>query len=338
MSLTETLATVLDHDGDLPATIARLQALLPGLSDPASPEELIALLRILHAVGRRDLPLGRLFEGHVDALQIISRYAGEGTRQAALENARGGASFGVWNAELVGEPLRLERGRLNGGKSFASGAGLLSHALVAADSAEGRQLILIDLERAPPQIDRGWWNTVGMRRSQTHIVRWADVAIEEGDLIGKPGDYVREPWFSGGALRFVAVQAGGIAALFDHVRDHLVKAGRASDPHQAARLADLFNLAELSGAAVRGAARRWFREGDALRLSRVAAARIQVADLGERALAVAQQAVGVQGLFESHPLSAAITDLMVYLRQPAPDAQRMLVARAAAEGLLVPGL
>ena len=338
MSLAETLAAVLDHDGDLPATIARLQALLPGLSDPASPEELIALLRILHAVGRRDLPLGRLFEGHVDALQIVSRYAGEATAQAALENARRGGTFGVWNAELVGEPLRLERGRLSGGKSFASGAGLLSHALVAADSSEGRQLILIDLGRAPPEIDRNWWKTVGMQRSQTHVVRWADVPIDEADLVGRPDDYVREPWFSGGALRFVAVQAGGIAALFDQVRDHLVKAGRAGDPLQAARLADLFNIAELAGAAVRGAARRWFRETDALRLARVAAARVQIGDLGERALGVAQQAVGVQGLFEAHPLAAAVTDLMVYLRQPAPDAQRLRVGQAVAEKLLVPGL
>jgi len=338
MSLAERVNLALGVDCDLPTSISRLQALLPGLADPADPDELTALLRILYAVGRRDLPLGRLFEGHVDAMQIVLRYAGAATAQAALEKAESGGTFGVWNAELVGEPLRLERGRLSGGKSYASGAGLLSHALVTADSAEGRQLILIDLGRAPPQIDRGWWKTVGMRRSETHIVRWWDVPIGEIDLVGKPSDYVREPWFSGGALRFVAVQAGGIAALSDHVRDHLVNAGRAGDPHQAVRLTDLFNLAELAGAAVRGAARGWFHETEALRLARVAAARVQVADLGERALVVAQQAVGVQGLFEAHPLAAAMTDLMVYLRQPAPDAQRMRVGQAVAAKLLVPGL
>lgn len=53
---------------------------------------------------------------------------------------------------------------------------------------------------------------------------------------------------------------------------------------------------------------------------------------GERALAVAQDAVELQGLFLAHPLSARLADLMVYLRQPAPDAQRLKVARAVADG------
>jgi hypothetical protein len=43
-------------------------------------------------------------------------------------------------------------------------------------------------------------------------------------------------------------------------------------------------------------------------------------------------------MFVAHPLSAAMTDLMVYLRQPAPDAQRMRVGKAVVDAVLVPGL
>lgn len=306
--------------------------------DPAAAEAYVALLAVLYEIGRRDLPLGRLLEGHVDAVQIALRY-GEETQRAALRAAIAeGAALGVWNAGLPGEPLVLDEGRLSGGKSYASGAGVLSHALVTADTPTGPQLLLLDLARTAPAIDRGWWRMTGMQRSETHRVRWTDAPVAPADLIGAQGVYTTEPWFGGGALRFVAVQAGGIAGLFDRVRDHLVGAGRADDPFQAGRLTELFGLADGAAAVVRRTARLWFADEGEARLARVAAARVQVADAAERALAVAQAAVGLPGHFLDHPLSAQLTDLQVYLRQPAPDAQRLRVARAAAAGLLVPGL
>ncbi|WP_198354952.1 acyl-CoA dehydrogenase [Sphingomonas sp. MA1305] len=313
--------------------IAVRAALLPDLGDPGQPSALLHLLRLLYETGRVDLPLGRLLEGHVDAMQIVQRYGTPSQRAQAAATVAGGGAFGVWNADLAGEPLRLIGNRLCGGKSFASGAGLLSHALVTADGGDGRQLILIDLARTTPAVDRTFWQVAGMQRSETHVVRWYDACVTADDLIGTPGDYVREPWFSGGALRFVAVQAGGIAALLDHTRAHLVAAGRADDPHQKGRLAALYELAETAAGAIRTAAAGWF--GDpAARLPLVAAARAAMYAAGGQAIELAEQAVGVQSLFVDHPLAAVITDLSVYLRQPSPDAQRMQVGAAVAAGTL----
>lgn len=319
--------------------IAALTADRPTLADPVDPPALLALLRCLYAVGRRDIPLGRLFEGHVDALQIVTRY-GDGAQAAAVTaDARAGHAFGVWNADLPGEPLRLDGDRLYGGKAFASGAGVLTHALVSVDGAGrdggGRQLILIDLARTPPAIDESWWRTIGMQRSRTHLARWDGQSIAPGDLIGRPGDYVREPWFSGGALRFAAVQAGGVAALVDHAATHLVATDRAADPHQAGRLAELYALAQGAANALRLAGEGWFDVGGA---ALVSAARAAVYAAANRALIVAQEAVGLQGMFVDHPLSTTLTDLAVYIRQPGPDAQRMKVGAAVAAGLLVPTL
>ena len=315
---------------------SRLQALAgdhAAAGDPQDAESLLRLLRMLYRVGREDLPLGRLFEGHVDALQIISRYGTAAQIGAIPANA----TLGVWNADLAGEALRLADDMLNGGKSFASGAGILSHALVTVDGDGGRQLVLLDLASAGPTVDRSFWRVAGMQRSETHVVRWRDVPVASDALVGLPGDYIREPWFSGGALRFVAVQAGGIARLVDEVRDHLVAMERATDPHQAGRLARLFGLAEASAAAVRRAAEGWFAEEPA-RLSLVAAARAATYAAGGEALSVAQEAVGVSALFLDHPLATTITDLSMYLRQPGPDAQRMQVGGAVASGVLRPML
>lgn len=322
---------------DLTAEMVARTACLASLGDPSDEGSLLALLRLLYETGRVDLPLGRLFEGHVDALQIVSRYGTEAQGAAVRRAVTGGATLGVWNADLAGEPLRLEQWRLSGGKSFASGAGILSHALVTVDGDGGRQLVLLALDRTSPAIDRGFWNVVGMQRSATHIVRWHDAPVESHDMIGVPEDYVREPWFSGGALRFAAVQAGGVAALCDRTRDHLVANHRADDPHQAGRLTMLYGLAEAAAGAVRTAAAGWFEQEQA-RLPLVAAARAAVYEAGGRAIGVAEEAVGAQALFVDHPLAATLTDLSMYLRQPGPDAQRMQVGAAVAAGVLRPAL
>lgn len=314
------------------STLAALHELLPVRGDPETPDQLLALLRMLYRIARRDLPLARLFEGHIDARQIVERYA---SSKVTREVEATGGVFGVWNAALPGEPLRSGEEGLSGGKSFASGAGVLDFALAGADTAEGNRLVLIDLATSAPAIDRDWWKVVGMQRSETHVVRWNDAPAMSFRLIGEPGDYAREPFFSGGALRFVACHAGGVVALFDHVRDHLVATDRASDPHQAGRLAELYVAAASAAETVRTAAEQWHTPAF---VEYVAAARVTVGACAERAIMVAQAAIGVSGLFVDHPLSAALTDLMVYLRQPMPDAQRMRVGKAAADGILVPGL
>ncbi len=329
-----------ERNGDdlaMRAQLRELSGCLEGFGDSGDRDSTLTLLRLLYETGRRDLPLGRLFEGHVDALQIVTRYADPAVAREVVVKAQRGATFGVWNADLPGEPLRRDGNAVTGGKSFASGAGILSHALVTIDAPGGLQLLLVDLEAAPPAIDRDWWRVIGMERSRTHIVRWSAPPLEAFVTIGQQGDYVREPWFSGGALRFVAVQAGGIAALCDHVRDHLVATGRAAEPHQRGRLAALFDLADGAANVVRVAACAWFDDA-AARLPRVAAARAHVSAAADAALTIAQQAVGLAGMFDAHPLSAALTNLMVYLRQPAPDAQRMAVGAAVADRRLVPGL
>ncbi|MBD8677412.1 acyl-CoA dehydrogenase [Sphingomonas sp. CFBP 13720] len=308
------------------------------VADPVDSFEWLTLLRTLYATGRRDLPLGRLLEGHVDAVQIVQRYGSDVQVAALLAALAGGATLGVWNAGLPGAGLRMEDRRLTGGKSHASGAGTLSHALATTDTPDGPQLLLLDLARVPPTIDRDWWKTTGMQRSETHLVRWQDAPLRENDPIGRPGDYPREPFFSGGALRFVAVHAGGVAALCDRTCDHLVATDRAGDPFQSVRLAELFALADTAAAAVRHVASRWFEEDGEARLARVAAARLTVTAAAERAIVVAREAVGLAGMFVGHPLAATIADLSVYLRQPAPDAQRLRVGGAVAARLLSPAL
>ena len=76
-------------------------------------------------VGVTDIPLGRLVEGHVDALRILG--------QAGVE-PRPTARYGVWASRSAGTGIAaVVEGaglRLNGTIRFASGAGILDRALV----------------------------------------------------------------------------------------------------------------------------------------------------------------------------------------------------------------
>ncbi|WP_230769562.1 acyl-CoA dehydrogenase [Sphingomonas sp. Leaf4] len=308
-----------------------------GLDDAtcATPGEARALMRRMAAAGRADVAFGRILDGHVNAVQLVRRYAPAFAIDALLAN---GAILGVWNSDLPGDGLRHEGGTFTGAKNFASGAGFVTHSIVTthANDPMATRMWLLDMAAAEPAIDRDWWHPIGMVRSETHIVHLDGVPLAAAQAIGGPGDYQRQPDFSAGALRFVAVQAGAVHALFDHVRDHLNTGDRAAHPQQAHRLARLFVLADAGYALIDGVAAHWTGDEDVL-LPRVAAARGALEDIATEAMALAQSAVGVQGMLRTHPLARTLTDLTVYLRQPNPDGARSQTGAAAAAGRIVPG-
>ena len=53
---------------------------------------------------------------------------------------------------------------------------------------------------------------LGMRASGSHIIDMTGTVVEPEWFLGSADDYIRQPWFSGGAIRFLAVQVGGMHA------------------------------------------------------------------------------------------------------------------------------
>lgn len=98
----------------------------------------------LAAWGGRDLSLGRLAEGHVDALAILAE---------AVRDPVPGVLYGVWASRSGGATVRLERRGdahvLSGVMRFCSGARVLDRALVVVDpplgAPPGRLLFDVDV-------------------------------------------------------------------------------------------------------------------------------------------------------------------------------------------------
>jgi len=281
------------------------------------------------AVGRQDAALGRLFEGHVNALQLTALY-GDVELQAWAENAQSSAHrIGVWNNDHALNPLRFENGRLRGSKSFASGAGLLTHALVTtrADSPKNVQMWKVTLDPETSSIDTDWWQPVGMQRSETHIVSWDKDTAPEAVPVGEAGLYQLQPHFSGGGLRFAAVQAGAIAGLHDRLVAALSARNRTDHAIQRRRIAESFTCAQTAIDAVMRVAQVYAIENPDLIL-RCDAARHIVLECAEAQIMRVQRAVGLSGLMHPHPLATHLSDLAVYIRQPNPDGSLQTVSDA----------
>jgi alkylation response protein AidB-like acyl-CoA dehydrogenase len=299
------------------------------------------LLDTLRAVGRVDLSVGRLYEGHCNALQLIAQFGTEAQFSRAALDTIAGHMFAVWNTQgargidMTGGDAGIV---LNGEKTYCSGAGHIGRPIVTATSEgqDGTQMCLLRADELPMQSDSSAWTPLGMAASVSGAIRLDHVAIGAGDLIGAPGDYQRQPWFSGGAVRFAAVQLGGAEALADETIAHLRRTGRDGDPYQTARVGSMAVLVE-SGRAwlIRAAEAADLVFGlpdpgpDAAaeavhqaNMTRTAIERICL-DVTEHAV----RSIGVAGLLRPHPLERRVRDLTTYLRQPAPDAALAAVGR-----------
>ncbi|WP_241665585.1 acyl-CoA dehydrogenase family protein [Teichococcus oryzae] len=324
-------AQKLDRDGAFPedeitalAEEGLLAAPLPpklgggGLGQDAGSAALLA--QVLMQIGAGSLPLGRIYEGHVNALGLVLAYGGPEQQRRAAADALAGRLFGVWNTDDRQRPLCMEGGVLRGRKILASGAGWVGRALVTAATPDGPLMLLLPLSRGE-RADLSGWTAQGMRASATGAVDFEGMRVPSSALIGEAGDYQRQPVFSGGAWRFLAVQTGGAAELLSLMCRHLRELGRDSDPHQRVRAGESAAALETATLWVERAARHMAQ--DALppeaKVAYVNLARGVVERAALEILTHAQRSVGLMGFMRPHPMERVARDLATYLRQPAPD-------------------
>ena len=328
----------LDHDGAFPgADLADLHAagLLLAPFPPAmggstlgsDPDDTTCLLEILIEIGRGSLSLGRLYEGHVNAVKLVAHYGCTANLELLHIEAREGRPSGVWMAE-DGEPLRLEGRVLAGRKILASGSGRIQRPLIAARSDIGSIMLIPRIEEA----GRAWigqWTVHGMRATATGTVDFTGIVIDEDEIVGEPEDYMTSPLFrGGGAWRVIAVQLGGVEAIMQLYLRQLSESRGATDPLQLARLGKALIAAET--------ARLWV--GKACRVAEgpideptsidayVDLARNAFEQAALQVIACAQKAIGLRAFTRPNPLERVIRDLTTYMRQPGLDGSLMSAA------------
>jgi alkylation response protein AidB-like acyl-CoA dehydrogenase len=286
------------------------------------------LLQLLKIIGRGNLSVGRIYEGHVNALQLILQWGTPAQIEAALKDVRNGCLFGVWNTEAPNDGLTVtelsgdtQRFQLSGAKTFASGASIVRRVFANAARAGGWQMCLVPLDRVRVEFDADSWQPLGMRATDSIRVNFDGVELDRSALIGEPGDYNREPWFSGGAIRFAAVQLGGAEAIAEASRHFLQQENRTEDSYQAMRAGEMAGLLETGNLWLEGASSR-AEAAVACPEELVAYAGLMRRTIERIGLEVMEHAIrssGARALLRPNPLERLVRDLTMYLRQPVPD-------------------
>ena len=301
------------------------------------------LLRLLKQIGRGNLAVGRIYEGHVNALQLIQTFGTPQQIEAYAHDARDRHKiFGVWNAEAEDgvklQPLANGRYRLEGSKTFCSGCGFVDRPFASGTLPDGSwQMCIVPMEKVATVSDPSWWQPAGMRATASFKVDFSGVELDETSLIGKPGDYFRQPWLTAGVIRFAAVQLGGAEALFDGTREYLQSLNRTSDPFQQERLGQMAIALESGTLWLQGAAERVkayapifggnpdlspdlsFEQANRL-VAYANMVRTAIEQICIDMIQLCERSVGTRGLLPPHPMERVIRDLTLYLRQPVFDA------------------
>jgi alkylation response protein AidB-like acyl-CoA dehydrogenase len=255
----------------------------------------------LAGLGRLDLALARLAEGHTDAVAIL-REAGRHPVEGAL--------YGVWAAKSEGTGAVLSGGRLSGTVRFCSGATALDRALVAAGDE------LVDVDLADPGVHRveGSWQAIGMDASDSADVVFADVPLGEAALIGYPGWYVSRLGFARGGGGVAAVWLGGCAGVVDSVLAYLRERGRADD-HQLAHLGAAYTALQAADATLVRAAEEIDGAADTDLGLLTDACRAAVERTACEILDRAPKITGPTLLCRERGFAQQLADLLVYVRQ-----------------------
>ncbi len=291
-----------------------------------------ALLQILKHFGRGNLVVGRVYEGHFNALLLIKLFGSDEQIERFSNDANDGKLFGVWNTE-ANDGVKIfphENGkfRFEGAKTFATGTDFVSRPIVNGAMPDGGwQMTVVPLDETATKADASWWNPMGMRATRSFKMDFTDVVIEAESLIGTPGNYYEQPWFSGGSIRFAAVQFGAAEAIFDETRKYLQMLGRIDDPYQKMRLGEMAILIETGNLWLKSAAENlddfMRNQSDAKSENFLAYAnmmRSTIEKICVKTMNLCQKSVGARGLNKPFHFERIIRDLTIYLRQPAPDA------------------
>ncbi len=324
---------------DLGLLAAPLRRELGGIGlgiDSASIYELLLLLKHL---GRGNLAVGRIYEGHVNALQLVQTFGTSEQVEAYAEDARDRhLLFGVWSAEGADgvKVFLTEQGcRLQGAKTFCSGSGYVKRPFVGGALPNGDwQMCIVPIDEVDTVSDPSWWQPSGMRATASYKTDFTDVELGQAAIIGRPKEYLQQPWLTAGVVRFAAVQLGGAEALLDETRTYLQSLGRTENAFQQARVAQMAIAIESGNLWLQSAAKFLAAyspqfagvpgEQTPEQIEQLVAysnmVRTAIEQICIDVMQLCERCVGAQGLLPPHAMERIIRDLTLYLRQPAYDA------------------
>jgi alkylation response protein AidB-like acyl-CoA dehydrogenase len=218
--------------------------------------EALTLWLLTKELARVDLSLARCWESHVNALVILDGMADAGQKTRWFDGViQHGELWGAWGGEPQAPTpweeapfgtsvTKTEDGYvIDGTKVFCTGAGTMRWTLLMVSTAgpggirhataapETQLLLACDLSDPSITIDTSWWDPIGMRSTCSHLVSFHRTRIPAANVVGYPGQFVKEAWQTRFVPQYAATFLGAAEGAYDLTVKYIRSQKKEADPY-----------------------------------------------------------------------------------------------------------
>ncbi len=307
-------------------------------------DDVFTLWMITKELARADLSLARCWEGHINSLVLLDGLASETQKARWFEGVvQGGDKWVAWSGEpqarapseraSFGTRVNKVKGGyvVDGTKVFSTSAGGAQWAILlvnttgpggarhATASPENLLLLACDLSDPTVSFDNSWWDPIGMRATVSHLTRFQQTFIPETNLIGEPGQYLKEGWQTCFIPHYATSFLGAAEAAYDLTLEYVRSQNKGGDPYVQHHLAQMSINVETAHLWLRHVARLW--ETGKYDAAKPAGSRARhvIEHLAEETVKHAIRACGARCLNRPNPLERIYRDLSFYVRHDNDD-------------------
>jgi alkylation response protein AidB-like acyl-CoA dehydrogenase len=306
--------------------------------------DVFTLWMMTKEIAKADLSLARCWEGHVNSLVLLDGMCNDEQRTRWFKGVvEHGDKWVAWS----GEPQALKPGEttrfgtnvekvdggyvLTGNKVFSTSAGGAQWAILLVNTAgpggvrhtsaslDTQLLMACDLSDPTVEIDGSWWDPIGMRATVSYLVNFRRTFISEANLIGYPGQYIKEGWQTCFIPHYAATFLGAAEAAYEYAFEYVNAQDKSEDPYVQHHIAQMSVNVETAHLWLRHVARLW--ETARYEEAQIAGSRARhvVEHLAEETVKHCIRACGARCLNRPSALERIYRDLSFYVRHDNDD-------------------
>ncbi|MDT5063227.1 MAG: hypothetical protein QOH63_3686 [Acidobacteriota bacterium] len=307
--------------------------------------DVFTLWMMTKEMAKADLSLARCWEGHVNSLVLLDGMAAEDQKARWFKGVvERGDLWVAWSGEpqarAPGETLRfgttvekVEGGYVvDGNKVFSTSAGGAQWAILLVNTAgpggvrhatpeslDTQLLMACDLSDPTVQIDGSWWDPIGMRATVSYLVNFRRTFIPDENLIGYPGQYIKEGWQTCFIPHYAATFLGAAEAAYEYALEYVTTQNKVDDPYIQHHIGQMSVDVETAHLWLRHVARLWETSKYAEAQIAGSRARHVVEHLAEDTVKHCIRACGARSLNRPSALERLYRDLSFYVRHDNDD-------------------
>lgn len=295
-------------------------------------------------IAKADMSLARCWEGHVNSLVLLDGMAAEAQKARWFRGVvERGDKWVAWSGEpqarTPSETIRfgttvekVEGGYVvEGNKVFSTSAGGAQWAILLVSTAgpggvrhstaspDTQLLMACDLSDPTVRIDGSWWDPIGMRATVSYMVHFERTFVPDANLIGYPGQYLKEGWQTCFIPHYAATFLGAAEAAYDYAVSYLTTQNKADDPYVQHHVGQMSVNVETAHLWLRHVAHLW--ETGQYVEAQIAGSRARhvIEHLAEDAVKHCIRACGARCLNRPSVLERIYRDLSFYVRHDNDD-------------------